>query len=483
MSSPIKILSGRWAKGVEKTGNYVYNITGKIPMERILQFSKFLLQPFPGGTLIPAEGWCWAQLRDVLVHNDSNAVYSEEDLFDEITRNPVFDGIPFVQRPHWERDIMKIDTATATVIFAYIDPAGKVAKEAKNAGIFMFNYGVKFVFAGDSPRPKQCGRCFLIGHVTNAPECRWNGKNRCVRCGLDHHHDDHNISCTATTHKSADRCDCVFKCILCGKTGHNARNRKCPARGDFPPPRAAPPVNQDGAAQGTPAPKQPKSILKRPTELPSSPPTARLDDDEPPLFDSATLAAETTPPKETAQPPKPAPSRPKARIVLPETDTAKPGETSTERAATCNQTSPPAPAAVTAAAEPAEPTLSLPPSIPNPLYDHATRVHIEDRAHQLLTEAVENVAIIQVGEFFYRCPLNEMNIPFRRLRDREMNILNKMRYGDTLGPEDKFNFRAKYEREARRSRAFGNFDLLGNPTNEDLFPSATLVATKPVLPL
>ncbi|KAH9020756.1 hypothetical protein EDB84DRAFT_1441712 [Lactarius hengduanensis] len=142
-SNPIKILSGRWAKGVEKTGNYVYNITGKIPMDRILQFSKFLLQPFPGGTLIPAEGWCWAQLREVLVHDDDNNVHTEDTLFEEITRNPVFDGIPFVQRPHWERDIMKIDTATATVIFAYIDPAGKVAKEAKNAGIFMFNYGTK----------------------------------------------------------------------------------------------------------------------------------------------------------------------------------------------------------------------------------------------------------------------------------------------------------------------------------------------------
>ncbi|KAH9031262.1 hypothetical protein EDB84DRAFT_1562338 [Lactarius hengduanensis] len=82
--NPIKILSGRWAKGVEKTGNYVYNITGKIPMEWILQFSKFLLQPFPGGTLIPAEGWCWAQLREVLVHDDDDTVRTEESLFEEL---------------------------------------------------------------------------------------------------------------------------------------------------------------------------------------------------------------------------------------------------------------------------------------------------------------------------------------------------------------------------------------------------------------
>ncbi|KAH9023987.1 hypothetical protein EDB84DRAFT_1564554 [Lactarius hengduanensis] len=425
-SNPIKILSGH-------------------PMEWILQFSKFLLQPFPGGTLIPAEGWCWAQLREVLVHDDDNTVRTEESLFEEITRNPVFDGIPFVQRPHWERDVMRIDTATATVIFAYIDPAGKVAKEAKSTGIFMYNYGAKFVFSGDTPPPKQCGRCFLIGHVTNAPECRWNGKNRCVRCGLDHHHDDHNTSCPATTHKSADR-------------------------GDFPPPRAAPRlINEDGDEQEPPAPARPKSILKRPTEIPSSsPPPAR-------------------------RPTRPGPPgtkdhQPKARIVLPTTDTAKPNETSMERAATRHHEvpipAPPAPKPTSAAGPaPVEDFPALPAAIPNTAYDHATRVHIEDRAHQLLTEAVENVAIVQVGDFFYRCPLNEMNIPFRRLRDREMLILNKMRYGDSLGPEDKFNFTAKYEREARKSRAFGNFDLHGNPTTEDLFPSAILTPTKPVLPL
>ncbi|KAH9043568.1 hypothetical protein EDB84DRAFT_1559176 [Lactarius hengduanensis] len=493
-SNPIKILSGRWAKGVEKTGNYVYKLTGKIPMERILQFSKFLLQPFPGGTLIPAEGWCWAQLREVLVHDDDNTVHSEETLFEEITRNPVFDGIPFVQRPHWERNIISIDTATATVVFAYIDPAGKVAKEAKNTGIFMFNYGTKFVFAGDSPRPKQCGRCFLIGHITNAPECRWNGKNRCVRCGLDHHHDDHNTSCTATTHKSADRCDCVFKCLLCGKTGHNARNRKCPARGDFPPPRAAPRLSDENGDEPAPShlshftdavPTHPKSILKRPTEIPSSPLARVDDDDEPGLFDPSALAMEGVEPDEPA-PPAPKPVKPKACIVLPSTDTAKPHETSTERAATrLNEAkAPPAPKPIAAAGPgPVEDFPALPAAIPNTTYDHNTHVHIEDRAHQLLSEAVQNVAIVQVGDFFYRCPLNEMNIPFRRLRDREMLILNKMRYGDTLGPEDKFNFTAKYEREARKSRAFGNFDLHGNPTTEDLFPSAILTPTKPVLPL
>ncbi|KAH9024111.1 hypothetical protein EDB85DRAFT_2150724 [Lactarius pseudohatsudake] len=456
-SNPIKILSGRWAKGVEKTGNYVYNITSKIPMEHILQFSKFLLQPFPGGSLIPADGWCWAQLREVLVHDDDNNMCTEETLFEELSRNPAFEGIPFVQRPHWERDIMTIDTATGTVVFAYIDPAGKVAKEAKTAGIFMFNYVVKFVFAGDSPRPKQCGRCFLIGHVTNSPKCRWNGKNCCVRCGLDHHHNDHNINCTATTHSLADRCDCVFKCLLCGKTGHNARNCKCPARGDFPPPKPAPKLFTDEEEPQPKAAQKPRSILKRPTDLPSPPdaPLARVDDedalpiDEPSLFDADALRSEAATSAHIPPPVKAPTSRPKARIVLLDTDQAKPGETSTERAALRTQKV----VASETESTPGPVTDDFPPlptPIPNTKYDHATRVHLEDHTHQLLTEVVTGIAVVKVGTLWYRCPLNEMNIAFRHLRDTEMIILNKMRYGEELGPDDKLNFTAKYEHEARK---------------------------------
>jgi hypothetical protein len=32
-------------------------------------------------------------------------------------------------------------------------------------------------------------------------------------------------------------CDCVLKCILCKNTGHHAREKGCPIRGDFVPPR------------------------------------------------------------------------------------------------------------------------------------------------------------------------------------------------------------------------------------------------------
>ncbi|KAH9012007.1 hypothetical protein EDB83DRAFT_2530075 [Lactarius deliciosus] len=543
--APIKILSAQWAKGVEKTGNYVYSIVGNIPMERIMQFSKFLLQPFPGGTLVPASGWCWAKLRDVLIADAEGTVFDGDDLVAELRLNPMFQTATLVTDPHWANDLNTNKSATSTVVFAYIDNDKSITQRAIKEGVSMFTFGVKFIFCGDSPRPKQCGRCFEMGHVTNAPECRWQGKNRCVRCGRDHHHDDHDMECMATTHKSADRCDCKFKCLLCGKLGHNARSRACKTRGDFPPPKALPKINNDGAP--APPAKAPKSILKRPTELPTpTPPSftpARVDDDDQSLFDPITLASET-PEAPAAGPstgstssapqstPTPAPTakKPKARIVLPHTDRAKPGETSTERAAT--RTRPASPSDVQGPASTALPktrgdtkvarlgaaqaSLEINPkfvrsSSPSsdgvvremtaaeklkkdfpPLPHHALPINreermqlaqIEDRVFQIATEALSGVAMVRVRGEWYDCPSNELNWAFRKLRKREMATLMKMRNGVPIEEEDRMNWLAKYEREALKSRAFGSFDLHGNPTTENLVPSAVLSKTKPVFPL
>ncbi|KAH9066946.1 hypothetical protein EDB83DRAFT_2596608 [Lactarius deliciosus] len=385
-----------------------------------------------------------------------------------------------------------------------------------------------------------------MGHVTNAPECRWQGKNRCVRCGRDHHHDDHDMECMATTHKSADRCDCKFKCLLCGKVGHNARSRACKTRGDFPPPKALPKINRDGPPAPTAA---PKSILKRPTELPTpTPPSftpARVDDDDQSLFDPATLATEATEtpkagpstsstssaPLSTPTPtPAPKTTKPKARIVLPHTDKAKPGEMSAERAATRVQ--PASPSEVQGPLAPAVPktrgdtkvarmgaaraSLETNPkfvrsSTPSsdgvvremtaaekvkkdfpPLPHHATPINaeerlqlaqIEDRAFQIANEALTGIAMVRVRGEWYDCPSDELNLAFRKLREREWATLVKMRNGVPIEEEDRMNWLAKYEREALKSRAFGSFDLYGNPTDEKLEPSAVLSKTRPVFPL
>ncbi|KAH8985307.1 hypothetical protein EDB92DRAFT_1950070 [Lactarius akahatsu] len=343
--NPIRILSAQWAKGVEKTGNFVYNITGKIPMERILQFSKFLLQPFPGGILLPSDGWHWAQLRNVILWNDDGTIKSEEQLLTELSLNPVFQGVAIIQQPHWLNDITNSEQATSMVMLAYIDPTGTITVEAMKTGIFMFNFRVKF----------------------------------------------------------------------------------------------------------------------------------------------STTPSEATTPKAT---------KPKARIVLPHTDTAKAGETSTEHMAARHQpgtpsevqptgpsTTTPTPPSPTKSIEDIQDEFPPLPSSTTPGPDRKTLAHIEDRMHQLMLEATTGTAMVQVGELWYRCLSTDLNIPFRRLRDKEFIILAKRCNGKPLTAEDNINFLAKYEREACKSCAFGNYDLHRNPTNKKLTPSAVLATNKPPLPL
>ncbi|KAH9005445.1 hypothetical protein EDB86DRAFT_2825097 [Lactarius hatsudake] len=331
-SNPLRLL-------VERTGNFVYHIAGKVPMTAVLPFSSYLLQPFPGATLVPAEGWCWAQLHGVLTAGSDSVIYDEDQLTAELHLNLAFETTPLVQVPHWATDPFKISTTTSTVVFAYIDPDKKITQAAVAGGISMFSYGVKFVPCGDSPHPKQCGRCHEMGHVLNDTACKWKGKNRCICCGGAHHTNDHAFHCK-NTHKDAARCDCRFPCLLCKKVGHTARShRACASHGDFPAPQLVARIE----TPTNPAPA-PQAILKRPTEL-ETPSPAHVDNADPPLdfplFNAAQLGQEVnptlhdpTPAEAAASKPAPKVTKPKARIVRPSTDTAKPGETSTERAAT-----------------------------------------------------------------------------------------------------------------------------------------------------
>ncbi|KAH9044122.1 hypothetical protein EDB84DRAFT_1559071 [Lactarius hengduanensis] len=466
-SNPLKLLGGRWSREVAKTGNFVYHIAGKVPMEAILPFSTHLLKPFPGATLVPATGWCWAQLRDVLTSDRDDYIYEEDTLLAELRLNPVFETVPIVQAPHWAQDPFTISTTTSTVVFAYIDDNKSVTQAAIAGGVSMFSYGVKFIFAGDSPRPKQCGRCFEMGHVSNDPSCKWNGKNRCLRCGSDHHMDDHTFHC---------------------KGSHAVAARR--------------------------------------------PPPARVDDDPrpltPPLFDHADLAGETPPTNPTpAEAAKQAPkARPRARIVRPDTDTAKPGETSTERAAARAQPASPSSllgalalgaaktkddtklqqlgaAMASLAARPSSvrgtgvdddgtmrPQTSLerlaemypsPPTlmkIPSAIAATATARH-----RYMADEVKADRIIVMIAGRPFACPFADLSPRFHALRRQEEALLLRiMEDDDTALQAPVYWSEAEYENAALSSRAFGGHDHLGAELAEPTTPTAIPSKNRPVLP-
>jgi hypothetical protein len=245
--NPPLILRGRWTENVAVTGNFIYRLAGEIPLPTILACKDQLCEPFPPGDIwiVPTKGWTWVQLRGVDVsylEDKVDYVYKGAQLLEAFAANPCFQGADIMVPPHFQGNPANFKQRTATVIAAISDPDHSRCQRASAEGVCMFGRQVKFVRAGDSPSLVQCSRCHQIGHYFSSPKCRLPpGTNKCFRCRGSHHSDNHNFECTGT-HAVQGVCNCPKKCILCKGSGHTAREKACPRRGDFAPPRLLKPA-------------------------------------------------------------------------------------------------------------------------------------------------------------------------------------------------------------------------------------------------
>jgi hypothetical protein len=239
--SPPIILRGRWSESVEKTGNFVFRFAGNLSPQVISSYQNSLCSHFPASEsacVVPTTGWTWVQFRGVDVarrEGDAEFVYTPEELHTAVRANPCFSTTTFCVRPHWQGNPANFKGPAATVIAAILDEDNSACQRASSEGVCMFGRRVKFVRAGASPSLVQCSRCHEVGHYYTSPKCKWT-TSRCYRCGGAHDARDHDFECKKQ-HKVTGICDCVPKCILCKNTGHHAREKGCPVRGDFVPPR------------------------------------------------------------------------------------------------------------------------------------------------------------------------------------------------------------------------------------------------------
>jgi hypothetical protein len=239
--TPPIILRGRWSESVEKSGNFVFRFAGNLSPRIISSYQTSLCSHFPASEsacVVPTTGWTWVQFRGVdVAHRDgeSEIVYTSDELHTAIRANPCFNDTTFCVRPHWQGNLANFKGPAATVIAAILDEDNHTCQRASSEGVCMFGRRVKFVRAGASPSLVQCSRCHEIGHYYTSPKCKWTS-SRCFKCGGGHDARDHNFECKKQ-HKVVGVCDCVPKCILCKNSGHHAREKGCPVRGDFVPPR------------------------------------------------------------------------------------------------------------------------------------------------------------------------------------------------------------------------------------------------------
>jgi hypothetical protein len=168
----IVLVGGWWVSKLDKkghkrrNGNFNFTAAGHVSHEQVMQFQHILLEHLKVGAIVTAGNWVWAQLRHVRTTDHQQNVAGPDILIKEMRRNAVLADVPIPQMPHYACAPHNLGEY-ATVVFAYMDHTGKIAKEAAEKGIWMFGERCQFVRLGDSPVFTQCGKCHELGHVTN----------------------------------------------------------------------------------------------------------------------------------------------------------------------------------------------------------------------------------------------------------------------------------------------------------------------------
>jgi hypothetical protein len=213
----------------------VYVFGGNIPFNRIQQISKFLLAPFPEGSLAPVGGWSRVLLSGVPTSDDDGNIFSEETLEAALRRNPILEKIQFVMAPRWLLRPGEISNKYASLTFSIHDPEGSLTKDILQSPIGVF--GARALARRFESRPplRQCARCHRLGHTAGDTICQTKRDAvRCFLCGAAHPASEHPTACPrASRHAEHGTCNCPIKCINCRKTGHHALDISCPERARY----------------------------------------------------------------------------------------------------------------------------------------------------------------------------------------------------------------------------------------------------------
>jgi hypothetical protein len=317
--NPIPLKAGRWSMHPRSKGNFVYSFDGNVPFDKILTYQRILLHPFKGsGQLSPSMGWTRLLAHGVPVWDEDGEAFSPEAILAEVTAMPGLKKAHFAMAPRWLKPLGAIDFEYSTLTFAISDPDGAITDTLLKGRAALFGKETVIKRWVDKPILVQCSHCHALGHTKASRACRLAKDSvRCHICGGAHNAEQHNQRCPRL-HAVAGICDCKhFKCLNCLKTGHDCRNKLCPARDNFRPRtghkprrprgrgRAREVGTETGPARETPAEEIPAGEI----------PAEEANDPDGDLY---------------ALPPPPAPrTSPRPRIVLPTTAAVNPPATGT----------------------------------------------------------------------------------------------------------------------------------------------------------
>jgi hypothetical protein len=237
VSNPIPLRAGRWSIQPRSRGNFVYSFDGNISFDKIKSYEAILLMPFHGtGKLSPSMGWTRLLAHGVPLYDDYYVPFEPEMLLKEARAMPGLKKAHFAMPPRWLKHPERMEGNYSTVTFAISDPDGSITSNLLNGRAAMFGKEVIVQRWVDKPALVQCSHCHALGHIKTSRACPL-GKDsaKCYKCGGSHLSEMHDQKCKRT-HAVAGICDCShFKCLNCHKTGHNCKDKRCPARDLYRP--------------------------------------------------------------------------------------------------------------------------------------------------------------------------------------------------------------------------------------------------------
>jgi hypothetical protein len=146
----IVLVGGWWVSKLNKkgnkkrNGNFNFTAAGNITHEQVMQFQHVFLEHLKIGAIVTAGNWVWAQLRHVRTADHQQNIAGPDTLISEMRRNAILADVPIPQMPHYACAPHNLGEY-ATVVFAYMDHTGRIAKEAGEKGIWMFGERCQFV--------------------------------------------------------------------------------------------------------------------------------------------------------------------------------------------------------------------------------------------------------------------------------------------------------------------------------------------------
>ena len=123
-AAQITLLSGHWSSHLNH--NFVLTFAGKPTNDMVYRYCSILTAPFgTGARLIPQDGFTKVVIHSVPVEWDSEGrPASTTTLIDELKRNPVCEGLTFVNPPRWFSPTIPSDKCHSSITIAFIDTDG-----------------------------------------------------------------------------------------------------------------------------------------------------------------------------------------------------------------------------------------------------------------------------------------------------------------------------------------------------------------------